>query len=103
MNTPHVTIYQPAKTAMQSGMAKTKCWKVEFKQTVGQHVEPLMGWVGQKDTQQQLSLFFDTKEHAIAYAEEHGFQYTVQDPHRRNLRPKSYADNFRFDKVPRNG
>jgi ETC complex I subunit conserved region len=96
---PQVTIYQPSKTAMQSGLAKTKRWKLEFKQTSAQFIEPLMGWVGQRDTQQQLSLFFETKEAAIAYAEEHALGYSVVEPHRRNHRPKSYADNFRFSQV----
>jgi ETC complex I subunit conserved region len=99
MKTPHVFIYQPAKTAMQSGLAKTKRWKLEFKPTSGQYVEPLMGWVGQKDTQQQLSLFFDSKEQAVAYAEERGLPYHVKEPHRKAMRPKSYSDNFRFDAV----
>lgn len=90
------TIYQPAKTAMQSGMAKTKRWKLEFKQATGQFVEPLMGWVGQRDTQQQINLFFESKEQAILYAQEHAFDYTVIEPHHRNHRPKSYADNFSF-------
>jgi hypothetical protein len=99
MNTPQVFIYQPAKTAMQSGLAKTTRWKLEFKPVSGQYVEPLMGWVGQKDTQQQLSLFFDTKELAVAYAEERGLSYQVREPHHKAMRPKSYSENFRFDAV----
>jgi hypothetical protein len=95
----HVTIYQPAKTAMQSGMAKTKCWKLEFKATSGQSVEPLMGWVGQRDTQQQLSLFFETCDQAVTYAEANDLPYRVVEPHHRNHRPKSYAENFKFEKI----
>ena len=41
-------IYQPAKTAMSSGTAKTKLWVLEFAPTEGRNVDPLMGWTGDK-------------------------------------------------------
>ena len=94
-----VLIYQPAKTAMQSGMGKTKRWKLEYKPTSGQIIDPLMGWVGQRDTQQQLSLFFDTSELAVAYAEANNLTYKILEPHRRVYKPKSYAENFKFEKI----
>ncbi len=96
---PHVKIYQPAKTAMQSGLAKTKRWKLEYKAVSGQFVEPLMGWVGQRDTQQQFDLFFETSEQAVAYAEANGLTYQLLEPHARHLLPKSYAENFKFEKI----
>ena len=95
----HVTIYQPAKTAMQSGLAKTKRWKLEYKPVSGQFVEPLMGWVGQRDTQQQFDLFFESCEQAVAYAEANNLTYEVKEPHHRHYLPKSYADNFKFQKM----
>ncbi len=94
-----VRIYQPAKTAMQSGRAKTKAWKLEYEPSASQYVEPLMGWVGQRDTQQQLNLTFDTKEAAILYAEDNGLDYRVIEPKTRKIRPKSYASNFTFHRV----
>jgi hypothetical protein len=94
-----VKIYQPAKTAMQSGRAKTKRWKLEYEPISGVFVEPLMGWVGQTDTLQQLNLWFDTKEEAIGYAKEQGMVYRVYEPHKKKMQIKSYADNFRFDAV----
>lgn len=92
-----VRIFQPSKTAMQSGRAKTKCWKLEYEPSTSPYVEPLMGWVGQRDTQQQFSLEFETREQAIEYAEEHGLDYRIIEPRQRRIRPKSYANNFRFD------
>lgn len=94
-----VRIYQPAKTAMQSGRAKTKRWKLEYEQSSRNEVDPLMGWVGMRDTQQELNLFFDTREQAIAYATEHELDYRVIEPHSKRMRPKSYADNFRYNQV----
>jgi NADH dehydrogenase len=37
-------IYKPAKTAMQSGTAKTHDWVVDFDPAEPRQVEPLMGW-----------------------------------------------------------
>ncbi|MGN6516936.1 MAG: NADH dehydrogenase ubiquinone Fe-S protein 4, partial [Rhizomicrobium sp.] len=43
----------------------------------------------------------DTAEEAIAYADRNQIPYQLFEPHVPRQRPKSYADNFRFDrKVP---
>ncbi len=84
---------------MQSGRAKTKLWRMEFDELAPKFVEPLMGWVGQRDTTQQLKLDFDSREEALAYAEKKGYSVRVIEPHARVIRPKSYADNFKFDKI----
>ena len=55
-----------------------------------------MGWTSSKDTKTQLRLWFDSKEEAVAYAQKNGLMYTVQEPRERTLRPKAYADNFRY-------
>ena len=47
-------IFQPPKTAMQSGWANTKDWAVEFIPTHGRRADPLMGWTGGGDTQTQV-------------------------------------------------
>ena len=92
-------IFQPAKTAMQSGFAKTRYWVLEFEPAEAQRPDPLMGWNGSGDTRNQIQMKFPTKEEAVAYAERMGYEYDVREPHTRGIRPKSYADNFRWDKV----
>jgi hypothetical protein len=87
-------IYQPAKTATQSGRAKTRHWLLEMEPRSRKEADPLCGWIGSDDTEQQVQLRFPTKEAAIAYARRQGIDYRVYDPHRRVVRPKSYADNF---------
>ena len=89
-------IYKPAKTAMQSGTAKTKGWVLEFAPASKREVDPLMGWTSSSDTQSQVRLRFDTKEAALDYAEENGIDAVVQDPKERkaNIRPGGYGDNF---------
>ena len=92
-------IYQPAKNALQSGLANTRQWIVEYEPEQAKQNDQLMGWVGSGDMRGQLKLKFDSKEDAVAYAERNSIPYTVRDPKKRRQRPKSYADNFRFDKI----
>ena len=55
-------IYQPARTAMSSGTAKTRVWLLEFSPAEARSVDPLMGWTSSDDTQSQVRLQFDTRE-----------------------------------------
>lgn len=89
-------IYQPARTAMSSGTAKTKHWVLEFAQAEAREVDPLMGWTSSSDTQSQVKLQFATKEDALEYAAEHGIDAQVQDPNKRKpvIRDGGYGENF---------
>ncbi|ASM70959.1 MULTISPECIES: ETC complex I subunit [Roseobacteraceae] len=89
-------IYQPAKTAMSSGNARTKGWVLDFIPATARTVDPLMGWTSSDDTQAQVRLRFDTREQAEDYARENGIDAVVQDPNKRkaNIRPGGYGDNF---------
>ena len=48
-------IYQPAKTAMQSGTAKTHQWVLEFAPASEREVDPLMGWTSSSDRPSDIS------------------------------------------------
>ena len=93
-------IYQPAKTAMQSGTAKTHQWVLEFDPAAPRSIDPLMGWTSSADTQSQVRLRFKTREEAEEYARENGFDYTVTKPHSRkpNIRARGYGENFATDR-----
>jgi hypothetical protein len=91
-------IHQPAKNAMQSGRARTKKWVLEYEPESPREIEPLMGWTASDDMRQQVTLEFDTRDEAIAYAEKHGIAYQVFEPHKTETRPKAYSDNFRVDR-----
>lgn len=95
-----VRIFRPAKTAMQSGVAKTREWLMES-EPQPKSIDPLMGWTASRDTMQQVQLRFETLEEARDYAEKSGWQYTVEKPHERAIRPKAYADNFAYNRVGR--
>jgi hypothetical protein len=92
-------IYKPAKTAMQSGPARTLEWVLEHEPTGSPGPEPLMGWTGSGDTSAQVRLTFATREEAIAYAERSGLAFTVSEPQPRKPQRRSYADNFKFGRV----
>lgn len=96
----HARIYQPAKTAMQSGTAKTNHWVLEFAPDSRREVDPLMGWTSSNDTQSQVRLSFDSKEAALDYARAHGITAIVQEPKKRkpNVRARGYAENFAVDR-----
>ncbi|MCV2864778.1 ETC complex I subunit [Albidovulum sediminicola] len=93
-------IYQPARNAMQSGTGKTKVWLLEFPQAEAREIDPLMGWTGSSDTQNQVRLRFDSREAAEAYARERGIDVTVAAPHKRapNIRVRGYGENFATDR-----
>lgn len=90
-----VRIYRPAKTAMQSGRGNTRRWVLEYEPAAPKVVENLMGWVGSRDTMQQVRLRFDTKEEAVSFARREGLAYRIQDEApQRPARPKNYAAKF---------
>ena len=64
-------IYKPARTAMQSGTAKSKEWVLDYEPEQPRTVEPLMGWTSSADMKQEVHLVFDTAEEAVAYCERH--------------------------------
>lgn len=93
-------IYKPAKTAMQSGQAKTAYWVLEFELSAAKRTDRLMGWVSSQDMQSdQVRIKFPTKDEAVAFATKHGLEYQIREPTARAVRPKSYADNFRPDRI----
>jgi hypothetical protein len=90
-------IYKPAKTAMQSGQAKTKDWMLDYEPEEPRVVESLMGWTSSSDMKSQLRLRFATKEEAVAYCERHGIPYQVAETGAKAPRHGlSYADNFAY-------
>jgi hypothetical protein len=91
-------IYSPAKTAMQSGKAKTGEWLLAYEPEKPRQVEPLMGYTASSDMKSQIVLRFETKEEAVAYAQKEGIPYRVEAPHQPKRRRISYTDNFRFDR-----
>lgn len=91
-------IYRPARTAMQSGQAKSKRWVLAFEPESARRPDPLMGWTSSTDMRGQVELWFDTREAAVAYAVREQIPHQVIEPKERRRAKKAYADNFAFDR-----
>jgi hypothetical protein len=89
-------IYRPARTAMQSGTAKTREWVLDYEPEQPREIEPLMGWTSSGDMRQQVRLQFASAEEAVDYAERHGIPYQVFETQPKTRRTMAYADNFAF-------
>ncbi|MCL4189230.1 MAG: ETC complex I subunit [Rhodobacteraceae bacterium] len=89
-------IYQPARSATQSGQGRTHEWILEFAPAAPCEIDPLMGWTGSGDTQRQVRLRFADRAAAEAYARAHGLDAAViaPQPRRPNIRPGGYGENF---------
>ena len=91
-------ISRPSKSAMQSGRAHRK-WLLDYEPATRRDPDPLMGWSSARDTLNEVQLHFDSLDEAVGFADKHGLDYTVIEPQLRTPKVKSYADNFRYDRV----
>lgn len=95
-----------SRVAGQQGVGNTidntaaPAWKIEF-EARGKWQNPLQGWNSTADPLENVgrsSLFFFTKEEAVAFAEKAGWEVEVSEPNRRRRdrqrRFNSYGDNF---------
>ena len=87
-------IYQPAKTAMQSGRNNSRHWLLEFMHNGSRAIEPIMGWTSSQDMLQEVHLKFPDKEAAIAFASNNNIEYELIEPQKKKIFKSAYADNF---------
>ena len=83
---------------MQSG-ARTRKWVLAYEPATPRLPDPLMGWTSAEDTLNEVRLHFLTREEAVAFAIKNRLDYTVITPQDSTEKPKSYADNFRYDRI----
>ncbi|KAM3720519.1 NADH dehydrogenase [ubiquinone] iron-sulfur protein 4 [Dirofilaria immitis] len=97
-----VRIYRPAREATQSGWAATRTWKIEV-DNMERWENPLIGWSSTGDPLSNISMAMDfaSKEDAIRYCETNNLNYEVIEPNERRIKPKSYAENFSWNKRTR--
>jgi len=80
---------------MQSGRARAGDWVLEFESARAKRPDPLTGWAGGAETQEQVRLIFPSSEAALAYAAKAGIEAHVIPPAAATLKLQAYADNFR--------
>ncbi|KAF5780191.1 putative NADH:ubiquinone reductase (H(+)-translocating) [Helianthus annuus] len=98
-----VIIYSPARTASQQGAGKVGKWKINFMSTQ-KWENPLMGWTSTGDPYANVgdsALSFKSEADAKAFAERHGWNYTVKKHQTPLLKAKAYADNFKWKGLPK--
>ncbi|XP_011633664.1 NADH dehydrogenase [ubiquinone] iron-sulfur protein 4, mitochondrial [Pogonomyrmex barbatus] len=100
IKTRRVRIYQPAKSAMQSGTNNIHFWQMDF-DTRERWENPLMGWTSTGDPMSNVTVDFATKEEAIAHCKKMRWDYYVQEPNTNQSKPRSYGMNFSWNKRTR--
>jgi hypothetical protein len=88
-------IYQIPKNALQSGKARTGDWMLEFEPAEAKKPDPMTGWAGSGDTNEQVKLKFPDAQAAQAYAEKYGIAFHIVPTPPKTLKLQTYADNFR--------
>ena len=88
-------IYQRSKNAMQSGKARVGEWVLEFESARRKRPDPLTGWSGGANPQEQVVITFPTLDAAKAYAERYDIAYHLVPTAPVKLKLQAYADNFR--------
>ena len=78
---------------MQSGLANTNKWVIEYI-TDQPGINPLMGWESSTDTLTELKLKFSSKNKAVEYAKKNKIEFEIIEENKRKIVKKSYSDNF---------
>ena len=88
-------IYQRYRNAMTASRAVKDEWVLEFESKTPRRPDPLTGWSGGADTQNQVQIVFPTLDAAKAYAERYDVEAHIVPSTPKTLKIQSYADNFR--------
>jgi hypothetical protein len=88
-------IYQRYRNAMTASRALKDEWVLEFESLAPRHADPLTGWSGGADTQNQVQLVFPTLDSAKAYAARQGLDVHIVPATPVRLKLQSYAENFK--------
>ena len=87
-------IFKPAKSAMTSGLYKTKKWCLSNNEMNETFINSKFCWTGSTNPEKQIKIFFDDLESAVKFAKKNNYNYEIQRPNKRNLIKKSYSENF---------
>ena len=91
-------IYKNKKSPTQSGFTRDNYWLLEDTTCSSYSQDVLTGWKGEELTN-KLRLKFDTKKEAIYYATKHKLDFDIEKEIVKNLKEKSYADNFKYKRI----
>ena len=92
-------IYQPPKNAMQSGWAGDARMGAGVRAVFAAPARSADGLDRQRRHPGAGTAAVPTREEAVAYAERNGIRYDLELPLSRHIKPKAYADNFRYGRI----
>ena len=87
-------IFKPSKSAMQSGLGKSEKWCLTNSTANESFINSVFCWTGSSNSEKNLTLFFDTLESAVRYAESKNLKFDIIEPKKRKIIKKSYSRNF---------
>ena len=77
-------------------------WVWSTSRRARREADPLMGWTSSGDTSSQLRLVLRQRGRGGRLSpRSRACPTACEEPQERQLRPKAYADNFRYDRVGR--
>ena len=94
MKSENFLIFQPSKSAMQSGIGKSDKWCLSNSVANKSFINSIFCWTGSSNSEKNLTLFFDSLESAVRYAESRKFDFEVIETKKRKIIKKSYSSNF---------
>ncbi|CAD6186131.1 unnamed protein product [Caenorhabditis auriculariae] len=97
-------IFKPAKEATQTPWGNTLAWRIELDNRQ-RWENPLMGWSSTGDPLSNISMNmkFASKEDAVAFCEKNRWDYDIEEPNARQIKPKNYGQNYSWNKRSRIG
>ena len=94
MKSNNFLIFQPSKSAMQSGGGKSEKWCLSNSEANESFINSIFCWNGSSNSEKDLTLFFDTLESAVRYAESKKLDFEIIETKKRKIIKKSYSRNF---------
>ncbi|PAV71075.1 hypothetical protein WR25_11279 [Diploscapter pachys] len=95
-------IFQPPRGTTQAGWNNAQGWKIQL-DTRERWDNPLIGYCSSGDplSNIDMALHFATREDAIAFCEKNRWQWEIEEPNERQIKPKNYGSNFSWSKRSR--
>tara|TARA_E500000178_G_scaffold333528_1_gene368620 strand:- start:19 stop:324 length:306 start_codon:yes stop_codon:yes gene_type:complete len=94
-----VIIYKPQKSPTQSGKRNTSQWIMESDAKVFKETDPLTGWKLDSNYKALVKLKFNNLDDALNYAKKNEYDYRVIEDVQKDLKIRSYSDNFKHKRV----
>ena len=93
---PKVRIHQPGRSVTRSAPGRSR-WVLEFLPAEAPGRDLTVRRAPISDPLAHVRIEFPDRMSAIAFAEQHGWPYEVDEPPTRRIRDRRYADQLRYD------